>query len=49
MGGTSSMRCLDCFTMMELEGEGWLADPPEFLHFYFYKCPLCGKSGREVQ
>ena len=43
------MRCVDCFTLMEFEGEGWVADPPELISIKFYKCPLCGKSGREIQ
>ena len=48
MGG-DGLICIECFNMMEYEGEGWVCDPPEFLHFYFFKCPLCGKSGREIQ
>jgi hypothetical protein len=49
MGRSRTMICIDCFTIMEYEGEGWVADPPAFEHYRFYKCPLCGKSGREIQ
>ena len=39
------IHCPDCWTIVELEGIGYICDPPDAVaKLYYYKCPKCGKS-----
>jgi endogenous inhibitor of DNA gyrase (YacG/DUF329 family) len=45
MGGDVLMiHCPECWTVVELEGIGYVCDPPNVIKKYFYICPKCGKS-----